>query len=323
MHYSICDLGTEFFPDGLNSAGLVVGSRHRHEGDLARACLYDAGVLHDLGVGAGVSSLARAINDHGQITSDLRLDFWNWHAYRYADGMATDLGTLYGYRAVAFDSNDHGHVVGCSTAPVGPEDVRWEQRRHERAFLHDGEAMRDLGTLGGRFAWAKAINDQGQIVGWAETADGSDHAFLYDATGMKNLCASLAARYSRAEDSNSAGQIVGYAANHGGFLYCDGELIFLGRVAEGMGAPLAINDVAQIVGSAAVPRERRHGRWARGRRAFLGERGEIFDLLDLIDTPAGSELVMARDINNTGQIVGPGYYLGEGHAFLLTPMSGN
>jgi probable HAF family extracellular repeat protein len=172
--------------------------------------------------------------------------------------------------------------------------------------------MHDLGTLGGRFAWAKAINNRGQILGSAETADGSDQAFLYDATGMKDLCAPLAARYSRAEDINAAGQIVGYAANHGGFLYSDGEMTFVGRVGEGMGAPLAVNDGAQIVGSATVPRERRHGHWARGRRAFLWERGEIFDLLDLIDTPEGWELVMARDINDTGQIVGTGYYQGRG-----------
>ena len=29
--------------------------------------------------------------------------------------------------------------------------------------------MRDLGTLGGRASYATAINDRGEVIGWAET----------------------------------------------------------------------------------------------------------------------------------------------------------
>ena len=39
--------------------------------------------------------------------------------------------------------------------------------------------LQDLGTLGGQFSDALAINARGQIAGSASTADGSLHAFLW------------------------------------------------------------------------------------------------------------------------------------------------
>ncbi|CAN5271702.1 hypothetical protein BH23CHL1_BH23CHL1_17390 [soil metagenome] len=36
----------------------------------------------------------------------------------------------------------------------------------------------DLGTLGGSFSRANALNDAGQVTGEAETATGESHAFL-------------------------------------------------------------------------------------------------------------------------------------------------
>jgi len=37
----------------------------------------------------------------------------------------------------------------------------------------------DLGTLGGDMSHAIDINEAGQIAGWAYTADGSEHAFVW------------------------------------------------------------------------------------------------------------------------------------------------
>ncbi len=46
----------------------------------------------------------------------------------------------------------------------------------------------DLGTLGGAFTYAHAMNASGQVVGYSELDDGSVHAFLYDpAHGMQDL----------------------------------------------------------------------------------------------------------------------------------------
>ena len=47
--------------------------------------------------------------------------------------------------------------------------------------------MQDLGTLGGTLSEGLAINDSGQVTGSASTADGEDHAFLWDGTRMVDL----------------------------------------------------------------------------------------------------------------------------------------
>ena len=41
----------------------------------------------------------------------------------------------------------------------------------------------DLGTLGGVFSSASAINANGQVVGGSQTADGTYHAFSWTAAG--------------------------------------------------------------------------------------------------------------------------------------------
>jgi probable HAF family extracellular repeat protein len=46
----------------------------------------------------------------------------------------------------------------------------------------------DLGTLGGSYSCARGVNALGQIVGYAATVgDAAQHAFIHDATGMKDL----------------------------------------------------------------------------------------------------------------------------------------
>ena len=47
--------------------------------------------------------------------------------------------------------------------------------------------MTDLGTLGGTNSQALALNALGQVVGWSELADGSQHAMLWDGTSLIDL----------------------------------------------------------------------------------------------------------------------------------------
>ena len=48
-------------------------------------------------------------------------------------------------------------------------------------------ANQDLGTLGGQFSIANAINEAGQVVGAANIPGGGDHATLFDAGGNQDL----------------------------------------------------------------------------------------------------------------------------------------
>ncbi len=93
--------------------------------------------------------------------------------------------------STGFAINDSGLVVGFSTDGGSfPNDGM-------RAFLYDS-TMHDLGTLGGTRSGAQAINNGGQVTGWAERSDFSEHVFLYDGTmhdlgTLGGLCAPVKA----------------------------------------------------------------------------------------------------------------------------------
>ena len=73
--------------------------------------------------------------------------------------------------------------------------------------------MKDLGTLGGGYSAASAINDMGQVVGDSTNASGFSHAFIWNRmTGLKDL-GTLGGGYSAASAINGMGQVVGYSTN--------------------------------------------------------------------------------------------------------------
>jgi probable HAF family extracellular repeat protein len=93
---------------------------------------------------------------------------------RDPDQPATDLGTLGGSFAVAESINSQGWVVGWAekTNGGGP-----------RAFLHDRTTMIDLNTRltnapGWTLVEGNAINDAGQILGWASNGTQTRIVFL-------------------------------------------------------------------------------------------------------------------------------------------------
>ena len=69
----------------------------------------------------------------------------------------------------------------------------------------------DLGTLGGSFGYAAAINDAGQVTGWlAATAD-LPHAFITgpNGVGITDLGTVGGQNYSQATGVNATGQVTG------------------------------------------------------------------------------------------------------------------
>lgn len=114
-----------------------------------------------------------------------------------------DLGTLGGTSldsSVAEGINTRGDVVGWSTI-----------NGQAHAFLWTASAgMRDLGTLGGPSSAALAIDDAGQVVGWAVSAAGNRHAFVWtETTGMVRLDAVASGPHTQAVAINNQGLIVG------------------------------------------------------------------------------------------------------------------
>jgi probable HAF family extracellular repeat protein len=135
--------------------------------------------------------------------------------------------------AFAFDINDVGETVGGSgqcwntvVPPVGP------QAPHAVLWEKSGTPI-DLGSLGGDFNLASAINNRGEVVGGALSPhDGTIHTFLWNRqTGMQDFGAFPGAFLTVApccHTINNSGEIVGFAID--GSTFASTALIWRGKV---------------------------------------------------------------------------------------------
>jgi probable HAF family extracellular repeat protein len=112
---------------------------------------------------------------------------------------------------------------------------------------------------------ARAINDNGQVVGYRKNLDeNTSHSFLYDGTTMKDL-GTLGGYESQASAINDNGQVVGTSGSLNGgahaFLYdeLDGMLDLNNLIASDsgwlLGVAIDINSFGQIVGNGSIDGE--------------------------------------------------------------------
>ena len=223
----------------------------------------------------------------------------------------TDLGSLgYGV-SYGFGINATGEVVGRSYTT---QTVQFKCGRHictahiSHPFSWSAGQITDLGTLGGTFSEARAVNGNGDIVGGSNgqaflvhngkmnslgageaygindfgeiAGNSSQHAFLFSGGKLTTLpdLSSYAGGLSGASGINNSHQIVGGSDNAQGYghavMWSNGTISDLGTLGGTQSAAYAINDLGQVTGWAHTVSEATHVfLWSNGTMSDLGTFG--------------------------------------------------
>jgi probable HAF family extracellular repeat protein len=342
--YSVTDLGVitgmdASEPAAINTEGQVAGTASGAMGKCV--FMYHDGKIQDI---SGLDSRGFSINPAGLVVGDsafYRNEMAN-HAAIFKGGTKTDLGVLPGgiySRANGINASEQ--VVGFS----GPK----RDSEASRAFVWSAwTGIFDIGTLGGAYAQAWAVNDVGFVTGTAQTADGfigATHAFLYQIPpmGKRNVKPMLdlqtlggASSYGLA--INAYNHVVGYSEisladdRVHAFFYRGEKLIDLGSLGGGRNqesdysAALGINSADQVVGYTYTTL----GGSASGNRqvAFICDMsgksdGVMIDLNQLIGRAAQRYwLASAVAISDMGEIVATAFDVKTGtyRGVMLTPV---
>ena len=340
--YSVTDLGvvkgmSASEPAAINNQGHVAGTSTA--GEHGCAFLYSNNTMKDVG---GLGSRGLGVSPFGVVVGDAWLPGQPGpglfsHAAVFKNGGPLDLGVLEGYVCSRANGiNATGQVVGFS----GPQ----RDGDNSRAFIWTtNTGMIDIGTLGGVYAQANAINDAGFVTGTASLPDMSEstHAFIYQPLSkteryterMRDL-GTLGGNSSYGMSINAANHVVGYSTinksdDRAHAFFFDGtKMNDLGSLGRGLGsdysAALGINNSDQVVGysyrlaGAQDAVQQVAFVWSRGTKAV----GQMINLNTLIG-PAGQNywLLSATAINDSGQIAACAYDYSTNsvHGVLLTP----
>jgi len=349
-------------PFYMNSKGEVVGASETAEIDpqffglqQIHAVLWKGGQIIDLGTLGGNQAAAFGINNRGQIvgsSTNIIPDPYCFfatvqqRAFIWENGNIRDIGTLGGNCAGIgiVDANIHaineaGQIVGGSTTNPAPNPLTGSPT-WEPSLWDEGTGMTDLGTLGGAYGGAQAINNNGQIIGQSSISadpgacngfpDNNDlncHGFLWNQGKLIDLTtSSIGGSPEFLAAINDEGEIIGWGVFPSSpleaFVWRKGVATDLGHLDGCFSFTHSINSLGQIVG-AAISCD------GNSLRAFLWEQGSMVDLNTLVPPESDLQLIDATGINDRGEIVGDGVPSGTStnrfvdRGFLLIPCDEN
>jgi len=345
QQYSLEDLGVVkgmdvSLPAAVNFNGHVAGTAYKKDEtcafyyDYLQKFMYDAGGYNSRGFGINFMNL---IVGDAFFTGAMEP---RSHAALFKGGVAVDLGVLRGQVYSRANSiNAMGQVVGFSGAE--------RDGNESRAFFWSSQTgMIDIGTLGGAYAQANAINDAGVITGASETQDmgpiKKTHAFIYrqlpaSTQRMQDLGVLGTGLFSSGTAINSYNHVAGYSTlstkdgRVHAFLHDGKGMIDLGSLGpyaldSDNSVALGVNSRDQVVGYTylqtvgEMPLQQVAFVWSRNESGI----GKMANLNRMVDkTGRNYLLISATGINDKGQIAAVAYdiYNGGLRSVLLTPFT--
>lgn len=269
-----------------------------------------------------------------------------FHAFARQEADVVDLGALPPAADNCSDAlavNASGEIAGGSENGVIEPVLGVTQ---VRAVLWKDGHIKDLGTFGGNLSTATAINNRGQIVGFALNkipdpfslfykqfggpSDGTQtRAFLWEEGRMQDL-GTLGGPDAQAVFVNERGQVAGFSYTSSTpnpatgfptvapFLWTkDDGMVDLGSFGGTWGEPHGLNNRGQVIGQSSVaadPAACFTGNDPQNCHPFLwnGEK-----LIDLFTDTVGGNPISANAINDAGEVVGQAVFSNQFfHAYL-------
>ncbi|MFN0131475.1 MAG: GC-type dockerin domain-anchored protein [Phycisphaerales bacterium] len=299
--FTVTDLGTLGGASaeawGVNASGAVAGvSKDALGRDRPFYWSSSTGML-DLGTFGGTSGAAYDLNDVGMVVgaakSSTNIDrAFMWTA---AGGMLPVPGPIATRASFAYGVNNAARVAGSLFSSLG----------EERSFISD--PLLGLIEPSGPTASARAVSPTGQATGY-RTSGTSTVAFIWTLGPAPTFGTSD----TRAYGINASTECVG-EFNLSAFRWTPaGGLVLLPTGPVAAERALGINARGVVVGYARV---------GSLRHAFMHTAvGGVGDINDLISPDEELEIIEARDINDSGQIVGMAKTgIGEVRAVVLLP----
>ena len=171
--------------------------------------------------------------------------------------------------------------------------------------------IESIGSLGGDYIFPTAINNSGEITGYANDINGESRPFLWKNGNLVDLGAN-GGYASRGLDINDLGQVTGFYSitptQYRGFLWNAGAKTDLGVLqlpdsdpSQSQSRGVAINRSGVIAGNSDVFIPSTGGSVTR---AFRWNSGVLSDLGTLSSTQYSNTSAEASDINDSGDIVG-------------------
>jgi probable HAF family extracellular repeat protein len=359
--YDVVDLpslgGTRSQGNSVNNRGWVAGFSRLPADQSRRATLWRDGALTDLGtLGGPNSSVGWPVKNNRGIVVGISQtampeplgERWSCSAFFtgpdnvgftclgfvWENGVMRALPTLGGNNGFAAGANSRGQVVGWAENTVRDLTCVAPQVLQFRAVVWNLEKdhieIEELPLLpDDTSSAATAINNRGQVVGISGTCDQAigrhtaRHAVLWDKGMVIDLGNLGAPHWVTPTAINEQGDVVGFASQRGAdpnallfhaFLWTKHDGIRnLGALPGDVASQaFGINEQGQVVGVSSGP---------GGVRAFLWENGVMKDLNTLKAPGYTSQLEVAGDINDVGEITGRALDSSAGvrSAFLAIP----